>query len=134
MLIASTSNDIITSLSSGHLSHLTPTPTGYTTTSTWSAHTYEPWICAFDAWDPNRIWSGGDDCILKSWDLRIPEMVTGRCKEFEAGVTTIASSPYTEHLIAVGRYVVFLSNDEDELAMMQISDFSIVGISNHLSG
>lgn len=38
----------------------------------------------------------------------MPEMPAGRCKEFEAGVTTIASSPYNEHLLAVGRYVIWL--------------------------
>jgi diphthamide biosynthesis protein 7 len=105
VLIGSSTSDIITSLSSGHLSHLTPTPTGYVPSSTWSAHQYEPWIAAFDAWDPHRVWSGGDDCVLKAWDLRIPEMPAARCKEFEAGVTTIASSEYNEHLLAVGRYV-----------------------------
>ncbi|KAI9632499.1 WD40-repeat-containing domain protein, partial [Dioszegia hungarica] len=99
-----TSNDLITSLSSGHLTHLTPTPTGYVSTSSWQAHAYEPWIAAWDVWDPNRVWSGGDDCVLKVWDVRMLEIPAGRCKDFEAGVTTIASSPYNEYLLAVGSY------------------------------
>lgn len=32
---------------------------------------YEPWITSFDRWDEsgNTVWSGGDDCVLKKWDL-----------------------------------------------------------------
>lgn len=97
------SNDIITSLSSGHLAHLVATSTGYITSSQWQAHAYEPWTTAFDHWDPNRVWSGGDDCVLKAWDIRVPEIPAGSCKAFEAGVTTVTSSPHTEHLLAVGR-------------------------------
>ena len=33
-------------------------------------HDYEAWICTYDTWDPNLIYSGGDDCKLKIWDLR----------------------------------------------------------------
>ena len=31
---------------------------------------FEAWICTYDSWDPNLIYSGGDDCKLKIWDLR----------------------------------------------------------------
>lgn len=36
-----------------------------------SAHMYEPWITSFDRWDETgmTVWSGGDDCVLKKWDL-----------------------------------------------------------------
>ncbi len=47
---------------------------------------------------------GGDDLKLKTWDLRQgfaePAHVN---RSFKAGVTTIQSSPFVEHLIAVGR-------------------------------
>ena len=33
-------------------------------------HDFEAWICTYDSWDPNLIYSGGDDCKLKIWDLR----------------------------------------------------------------
>ncbi|KAI5478338.1 WD repeat protein [Pseudohyphozyma bogoriensis] len=62
---------------------------------TWKAHDFEPWIAAFDCWNPNVVWSGGDDCKMKGWDLR-----TG----FEGGVTSIQSHPLRENIIAVGSY------------------------------
>lgn len=32
---------------------------------------YEPWITSFDKGDESgmTVWSGGDDCVLKKWDL-----------------------------------------------------------------
>jgi len=49
---------------------------------------------------------GGDDLKLKTWDLRQgfaePAHVN---RSFKAGVTTIQSNPFVEHLIAVGRQV-----------------------------
>ncbi|CAG5125252.1 unnamed protein product, partial [Candidula unifasciata] len=40
------------------------------TVSTWKAHDYEAWITAFHKSDHNLVFSGGDDCKLKCWDLR----------------------------------------------------------------
>ncbi|WVW80033.1 hypothetical protein I302_102006 [Kwoniella bestiolae CBS 10118] len=100
----SSPSSIITSLSTGNLSHITPTPTGWEVDSTWKAHDYEPWITSFDNWDSNTVWSGGDDCKLKRWDIRETFRPTFVNKNFDAGVTTIASSPHTEHLLAVGSY------------------------------
>ena len=70
---------------------------------------------------PERV--GGDDLKLKAWDIRQdfsqPLFVNKRCDilsdlrvvkltirshiRFDAGITTIQSHPYIEHLIAVGR-------------------------------
>lgn len=84
---------------------------------------YEPWITSFDRSDESgmTVWSGGDDCVLKKWDLEdtssptfvnkqyiplylgymlVTTLTLGR---FEAGVTTITPSPHTPHLLAVGR-------------------------------
>ncbi|ADV19763.1 WD40 repeat domain 85 [Cryptococcus gattii E566] len=96
--------EIITSVSNGLLAHLIPVSSGYTLSSSWPAHDYEPWITTFDIDDPKTVWSGGDDCKLKRWDLREPSRPTFVNKNFEAGVTTITPSPHTPNLLAVGSY------------------------------
>lgn len=63
------------SLSNGELALLAPeddgvaTEVSYEVVQSWKAHDYEPWITSFDRWTPRRVWSGGDDCVLKCWDL-----------------------------------------------------------------
>ncbi|KAK4685685.1 diphthine methyl ester acylhydrolase, partial [Tremellales sp. Uapishka_1] len=99
------SRALITSLSSGSLAHLLPSSSGeLQVVDEWSAHDYEPWITAFDRWSPCTVWSGGDDLKLKRWDLRDTSQPTATNKWFDGGVTTIACSPHTEHLLAVGSY------------------------------
>jgi hypothetical protein len=60
----------------------------------------------------NIIMSGGDDCNLKIWDLRLvgennsstkPINVIGT-EEFSAGVTAISYHPKLQHIFAVGSY------------------------------
>nr|XP_018264604.1 WD40 repeat domain 85 [Kwoniella dejecticola CBS 10117]OBR86762.1 WD40 repeat domain 85 [Kwoniella dejecticola CBS 10117] len=103
-LDSSAATSIIASLSNGNLAHVIPAPTGWEVDSTWKAHDFEPWITSFDCWDANTVWSGGDDCKLKRWDIRETFRPTFVNKNFDAGVTTITSSPHTEHLLAVGSY------------------------------
>lgn len=85
---------------------------------TWKAHEYEAWIVGFDCWSSSGsqpglrsvVWSGGDDLSLRGWDLRSPNISTGRSptfttsKCFEGGVTTLQSSHIRQHLWAVGSY------------------------------
>lgn len=66
---------LITSLSDGHLAHLTQGADGSLIVSqSWKAHDYEPWITAWDRWQSNTVWSGGDDLRLKCWDVRAPDV------------------------------------------------------------
>ena len=60
---------LITSLSSGELALVSPRDEMWDI-ETWPAHEYEPWITAFDKYEPHLVWSGGDDLKLKRWDLR----------------------------------------------------------------
>ncbi|KAF8973930.1 WD-40 repeat-containing protein [Flammula alnicola] len=97
---------LVASLSSGSLCILSPTErASLSITETWHAHDYAPWVAAWNYWDTNIIYSGGDDLKLKSWDVRQgfthPTFVN---KRFDAGVTSIQSHPHVEHLLAVGSY------------------------------
>jgi hypothetical protein len=72
------------------------------------AHDYEAWIAAGHTTDPNIVYSGGDDCAFRVWDVRTAE--AGRpalAKRFDMGVTGIQHSPHSAvqpHLVAVGSY------------------------------
>ncbi|KIM85206.1 hypothetical protein PILCRDRAFT_817204 [Piloderma croceum F 1598] len=97
---------LIVSLSDGNLCLLQPKgQAGLLITDTWVAHDHEPWVAAWNYWDTNIIYSGGDDLKMKAWDVRQgfykPMFVN---KHFDAGITTIQSHPNVEHLVAVGSY------------------------------
>jgi len=97
---------LVASLSDGTLALLEPDQTGQLVgTNTWAAHAHEPWCVAWDYWDTNVIYSGGDDLQLKVWDTRqgFDQPIISN-KRFDAGVTCIQSHPSIEHLIAVGSY------------------------------
>ncbi|OSX67573.1 hypothetical protein POSPLADRAFT_1042785 [Postia placenta MAD-698-R-SB12] len=97
---------LIVSLSDGRLALLQDDGgTGLTVTNSWSAHEYEPWIAAWNYWDTNVVYSGGDDLKMKAWDIRSDaSQPIFTNKRFDAGVTTIQSNPHIEHIIAVGSY------------------------------
>lgn len=68
-------------------------------------HEYEAWIAAFNYWEPSLIMTGGDDCILKGWDVRSglssPIFVN---KSHNAGVTSLHSNALFENLLISGSY------------------------------
>ncbi|KZT30381.1 WD-40 repeat-containing protein [Neolentinus lepideus HHB14362 ss-1] len=97
---------LVVSLSDCSLAILHPDNTiGLRQSNSWSAHDFEPWIAAWDYWDSNIVYSGGDDVKLKGWDIRRGfDSPTFVYKRFDAGVTAIQSHPYIEHLFAAGSY------------------------------
>lgn len=101
---------IATSLSDGVISVLRPSEGAWDIAQTWKAHEYEPWVVAFDYWNENVVYSGGDDLTFRGWDIRActeddspPTALFKDKKSFSGGVTSIQSSPHDEHILAVGR-------------------------------
>lgn len=69
----------------------------------WHAHNFEAWICAFDKWDQNRVYTGGDDTFLHVYDIRTESRVLVN-KSHMAGVTCLLSHPNREHILLTGSY------------------------------
>lgn len=97
---------IITSISDGSLAVVEQARGEFAVTKTWHAHTFEPWIAAWNYWDENIVYSGGDDSTWKGWDLREDSYSPffANKRSFEAGVTTIQTHIHRQHYVAVGSY------------------------------
>ncbi|GFS27219.1 WD repeat domain 85, partial [Elysia marginata] len=77
---------------------------GLTPTLSWHAHEYEAWITAFHKFDSNIVFSGGDDCRLKGWDIRDNTTPAFISKRHQMGVCSIQSHPFLENVFASGSY------------------------------
>lgn len=100
---ANSSENLIASDSRGVVTLLTVTQSNIIKERSWKAHSFEAWTCAFDKWNPNIVYTGGDDTFMHIYDIRAPEVqqiLKSKCHI--AGVTSFLS--FTENRLISGSY------------------------------
>lgn len=70
---------------------------------TWHSHDYEAWIAGFYYWNPNIIFSGGDDSMFLKFDVRVGKEPVSRNRSHDAGVTSFHSNGNKEFICVSGR-------------------------------
>lgn len=95
-------------------------------TNNWSAHSFEAWICAFDKWDSNRVFTGGDDTFLHAFDIRGPNKILTN-KSHIAGVTCLLSHPKHENILLTGSYDEHLRIFDTRSMKEPITDINLYG-------
>ncbi|CAI6344188.1 unnamed protein product [Macrosiphum euphorbiae] len=69
------------------------------------AHGFESWIVTYNYWEPNILYTGGDDCKFKCYDQRLRfDKPVFENKDHEQGVTTCSSNKIRENIIVTGSY------------------------------
>ncbi|CAK9802285.1 Diphthine methyltransferase [Anthophora plagiata] len=95
--------------------------------NSWNAHEFEAWIAAFDYWNTNVIYSGGDDCKFQCFDVRIGTHAIASNRVHGAGVTSIHSNVTREFLLSSGSYDEMLRLWDTRNFKQPISEINLGG-------
>ncbi|XP_060523152.1 diphthine methyltransferase [Cylas formicarius] len=96
--------NIVCSDSNGKIHLFRLLNSGLNLEKSWNAHDFQAWISAFYYWDPNIIFSGGDDALFLQFDKRVGDIPVTVNKKHETGVTAVHSNKSNEYVIATGSY------------------------------
>lgn len=98
-------DQIVSSDSKGNISLLKFSNSDLVIEQSWLAHGFEAWICCFDKWNKNVVYSGGDDMLLNVYDVRADSSnLKMKNKSHNAGVTCLLSFEKSEFKLATGSY------------------------------
>ncbi|KAK9508792.1 hypothetical protein O3M35_006263 [Rhynocoris fuscipes] len=102
---AITNNDvkIIVSNSAGEVTLISYKDGSFVVDDCWKLHQFEAWIVAFNYWNTNVFFSGGDDCKLHCFDIRVGRTTISNTTH-TAGVTSMQMSPKQENTLVSGSY------------------------------
>lgn len=99
---------ILTSDTKGYINLTKLNDNKFDCVASFQAHELEIWSVLLDRFSENIVYSGADDCFLKSWDLRDQKCVS-KCNIFQGGVVSILSpgqelNNYNENHLICGSY------------------------------
>ncbi|XP_073997034.1 diphthine methyltransferase isoform X2 [Rhodnius prolixus] len=94
---------VVVSSSSGHVTMVSFSDGSFYKHDSWKLHDFEAWIVAFNYWNVNLFFSGGDDCKLKCFDTRVGQVVSTNTSH-EAGVTSLHMNFKKENSLISGSY------------------------------
>nr|XP_034191546.1 diphthine methyltransferase isoform X1 [Osmia lignaria] len=95
--------------------------------NSWPAHEFEAWITAFDYWDTNVIYTGGDDCKFQRFDTRIGYYPSTSNRIHGTGVTSLHSNATKEYLLSSGSYDEILRLWDTRNLKRPISEINLGG-------
>lgn len=99
----SSNDNLLASDSRGNITLLSIGQDSIVKKKNWKAHAFEAWTCAFDKWNPNVVYTGGDDTFMHIYDIRADEaQQTIKSRSHIAGVTSLLS--YSENRLITGSY------------------------------
>ena len=87
----------------GRIYHWKLQDSAFTLASSWHGHDLEAWMVRSDPSQPDTVWSGSDDGLLRRWDRRAPGEALSSSVH-EAGVVSIEFDPGDPMALLSGSY------------------------------